>query len=223
MVFKLKQKLKKRKFYYKLFKRTVLFAIVAIIFSHFIVERTTRDRIYTSVDSIPKNRVALLLGTNKYVKNGNTNLYYKYRINAAAKLYKSGKIKYIIVSGDNSRKKYNEPAQMQDDLIRKGVPRSRIFLDYAGFRTLDSVVRSKEIFGQTNITIISQPFHNKRAVFIARSKGIEAVAYNAKSVSRRYGWKVHVRELLARVKLLIDLYIINKQPKFLGDKIKIPA
>ena len=113
MFSKLKLRLRKRKFYYKLLKRGILVSILAIIFSHFIVEGTTKKHIYSSVDSIPKNRVALLLGTNKFVKNGNPNLYYTYRINAAAKLYKSGKIRYIIVSGDNSRKKYNEPAQMR--------------------------------------------------------------------------------------------------------------
>ncbi len=219
---KLKPRLRKRKFYIKLLKRTILFSVFAIAFSHILVEQTTKRQIFSSLDALPENHVGLLLGTNKYLDNGYLNRYYKYRIDAAAKLYKSGKVKYIIVSGDNSRKKYNEPAQMRDDLIKKGVSRIHIFLDYAGFRTLDSVVRSKEIFSQSSITIISQPFHNKRALFIARNKGIEAVAFNARSVSRRYGWKVHVRELLARVKLLIDLYIINKQPKFLGEKVEIP-
>lgn len=216
-----KQKFRSRKFYKKLIKRGLLFSLIAIIVSHFLVEKTTSDSLYSSIELIPNNKVALLLGTNKHVE-GRLNLYYKFRIDAAVKLYKSGKIKYIIVSGDNSVKHYNEPEQMRDDLVKRGVPSSRIFLDYAGFRTLDSVVRSKEIFGQSKITIISQPFHNKRAVYIAKSKGINAIAYNARSVSRRYGLKVHIRELFARVKLMLDLYIINKKPKFLGDPISIP-
>lgn len=214
-------KLRSRKFYRKLIKRGLLFSIIAVIFSHFMVEKTTSGSLYSSIESIPVNKVALLLGTNKHVK-GRLNLYYKYRIDAAVKLFKSGKIKYIIVSGDNSVKHYNEPEQMRDDLVKRGVPKNRIFLDYAGFRTLDSIVRAKEIFGQTKLTIISQPFHNKRAVYIAKNKGINAIAYNARSVSRRYGIKVHIRELFARVKLMLDLYIINKQPKFLGDPISIP-
>ncbi len=219
---KLKTQLRKRKFYIKLIKRVVLFSVLAIAFSHILVEQTTKKQIFSSIDALPENHVGLLLGTNKYLDNGNVNRYYKYRIIAAAQLYKRGKIKYIIVSGDNGRKGYNEPAQMRDDLIKKGVPRSHIFLDYAGFRTLDSIVRAREIFGQTEITIISQPFHNKRALFIARNKGVEAVAFNARAVSKREGWKVHFREMFARVKLLIDLYIINKQPKFLGEKVEIP-
>lgn len=222
MALKVPLKVKKKKFYYKLVKRAIVFSAIAVLIAHILVEKTTKKLIFSSPETIPSNHVALLLGTNKYLKSGTKNLYYKYRIEAAVKLFKRGKVKYIIVSGDNSRKKYNEPVQMRDDLINKGVPRNRIFLDYAGFRTLDSIVRAKEIFGQTKITIVSQPFHNKRAIFIARNKGIKAVAYNARSVSKRYGWKVHVREALARVKLLIDLYIINKQPKFLGKKIEIP-
>jgi SanA protein len=222
MAFKLIRVLKRKWSFRKLLKRASVFALVLIVFAHILVEQTTKKRIYASSKAIPENNVGLLLGTNKYLNNGSANLYYKYRIEAAARLYKSGKIKYLIVSGDNSRKKYNEPAQMRDDLIKKGVPRNCIFLDYAGFRTLDSVVRAKEIFGQTKMTIISQAFHNKRALFIAKGKGIDAVAYNAKSVSKKYGWKVHVRELFARVKLLIDLYVINKQPKFLGEKIIMP-
>ena len=222
MAFNVISRFKKKWSFKKLIKRGLVLVVVSILLSHILVEQTTKKRIFSSTKAIPSNHVGLLLGTNKYLDNGNINLYYKYRIDAAVRLYKSGKIDYIIVSGDNSVKKYNEPAQMRDDLIKKGVPLSRIFLDYAGFRTLDSIVRAKEIFGQTKITIISQPFHNKRALFIAKNKEIEAVAYNAKSVSRRYGWKVHVRELFARVKLMIDLYLINKQPKFLGEKIVIP-
>ena len=130
------------------------------------------------------------------------------------------KIKYIIVSGDNSTKEYNEPFNMQKDLIEKGVNSEDIFLDYAGFRTLDSVIRSKEIFGQKNITIISQKFHNERAIFIAKSKDIQAVGFNAKDVSLKYGLKTRLREYLARVKMVMDI-ALNKQPKFLGEKIII--
>ena len=217
----LKQNLKKRRFYYKMLKWGFLLSVLIIFLSHIAVEKTTSKIIYSSIDSLPKNKVGLLLGTNKYLKNGNLNLYYKYRIEAAARLIKTGKIQYVIVSGDNRVKNYNEPVQMRNDLIKKGVAKNRIILDYAGFRTLDSVVRSKEIFGQTNITIISQPFHNKRALFIARNKNINAIAFNARAIKGKYGIKVQIRELFARVKLMIDLYIINKQPKFLGDKINI--
>jgi SanA protein len=172
------------------------------------------------VSEIPYNKVGLLLGTSKYLKNGNENLYYKYRIEAAAKLYKTHKINCIVVSGDNSRKNYDEPTQMKNDLIALGIPAEKIFLDYAGFRTLDSVIRMKEIFGQSNFTIISQKFHNERAVFISQKYGLNAVGFNAQAVSKYYGFKTNLREKLARVKVFTDLFF-GKQPKFLGEKIEI--
>ena len=174
-----------------------------------------RHQVYDSVNAIPKNKVGLLLGTGKYAASGNINLFYKYRIDAVVKLYKAGKIEYILVSGDNSRKDYDEPTDFKKDLIAKGIPEDRIFLDYAGFRTLDSVVRAKEIFGQTSITIISQKFHNQRAIYIAKQYSINAVGFNAKDV-----YNSHFREYLARSKASLDL-VFNVQPKFLGEKIVI--
>nr|WP_138433383.1 ElyC/SanA/YdcF family protein [Winogradskyella algicola] len=175
----------------------------------------TRHQVYDSVNDIPKNKVGLLLGTGKYATSGTINLFYKYRIDAAVMLYKSGKIEYILVSGDNSRKDYNEPSDFKNDLIAKGIPEDKIFLDYAGFRTLDSVVRAKEIFGQTKFTIISQKFHNQRAIYIAKHFSIDAVGFNAKDV-----YNSHFREYLARSKASLDL-VFNVQPKFLGEKIVI--
>jgi SanA protein len=175
---------------------------------------------YNSVEDIPHNRVGLVLGTSKFLANGYENYYFKYRIEAAFELYQAGKIDYILVSGDNSRKEYDEPTMMRDDLIALGVPANKIFLDYAGFRTWDSVVRCKEIFGQTNITIISQQFHNERAIFIAHCNDMEAVGYNAKDVNAYFGFKTQMREKLARVKVVLD-YLVGNEPKYLGDKIGI--
>lgn len=175
----------------------------------------TKHLVYDNVDAIPKNKVGLLLGTGKYAASGNINLFYKYRIDATVKLYKAGKIEYILVSGDNSRKDYDEPSDFKNDLIARGIPANRIFLDYAGFRTLDSVVRAKEIFGQTSITFISQKFHNQRAIYIANHFGIKAVGFNARDV-----YKSHFREYMERSKASLDL-VFNVQPKFLGEKIKI--
>jgi len=192
-----------------------------IIVPNLAVELSTYKQVYSSVDSLPANKVGLLLGTSKYLKEGGINPYYRYRIEATAELIKQGKIKYVIVSGDNSEINYNEPKQMKEDLEKLGVNPNVIFLDYAGFRTLDSVIRSKEVFGQTSITIISQAFHNKRAIFIANFNSIKAVGYNAKDLQPILGFKVQFRELFARVKLMIDLFLINKQPKYLGEKIVI--
>lgn len=191
-------------------------------FTELWVHQSTKTALFNTTKEIPKNKVGLLLGTGKYLQNGWRNLYYTYRIQAAVSLYKSGKISYLLVSGDNSREEYDEPSTIKADLIAQGIPENRIVLDYAGFRTLDSVVRAKKIFGQHQLTIISQPFHNKRAICIAKSKGIEAVGFNAKDVSTRYGIKVVIRERLARVKMLLDL-LIGKEPKFLGDPIKIDS
>lgn len=195
-------------------------ALAAILVVDQWVVRSTRAALFSSTDEVPKRRVGLLLGTSKYVRGGWVNLYYRYRIEAAAKLYKAGKVEYILVSGDNSRKSYNEPEQMRDDLIAAGIPAEKIFLDYAGFRTLDSVVRCKEVFGETQITIISQPFHNQRALFLAQRKGLNAVAFNARDVSREYGLKVQLREKAARVKMVLDL-VFGKRPKFGGERITI--
>jgi len=175
---------------------------------------------YDTIDQVPTNRVGLLLGTAKHLSNGNENRYYRYRISATVNLFNSNKIKYVLISGDNSRSDYDEPSDMKDDLISCGIPESRIYLDYAGFRTLDSVVRSKEVFGQDRLTIISQRFHNERAIYLAKNFGIEAVGFNSKDVSARYGFKVMIREKLARVKMIIDV-LVGVSPKFLGDKIEI--
>ncbi|EDP98526.1 putative transport-related membrane protein [Kordia algicida OT-1] len=199
---------------------TFLVFIIGIIACNTYVELISNGKTFNKVAEIPSNKVGLLLGTGKYLKNGKVNLFYSYRINATVKLYKSGKIKYILVSGDNGSKTYDEPTTFKEDLIAAGIPENKIILDYAGFRTLDSVVRSKEIFQQENITIISQQFHNERAIAIANAKGINAVGFNAKNVGGRSGFKIKVREVLARVAMCIDL-VIGKQPKFLGEKITI--
>ena len=185
------------------------------------VRATAHGRTYDNVEDIPHNRVGLLLGTNATTPRGTHNFYYTFRINAAAELFHAGKVDYILVSGDNHSKQYDEPTMMRDSLVLHGVPAERIVLDYAGFRTLDSVVRAKEVFGQSSFTIISQEFHNARALVQARHYGIDAIAYNAHDVVHRWPWlKVQCRERLARVKLYLDLFT-GKQPKFLGEKIKI--
>jgi SanA protein len=199
-----------------------LVVIVAIIWgTDRWVSNTTRQQCYANVDSIPANKVGLLLGTSKHIKKGVLNLYYQYRIDAAVALYKAGKIGYILISGDNSTSYYNEPAMMRKDLIDRGIPATKIFLDDAGLRTLDSILRCRDIYGEDHITIISQPFHNERALFIANHKHIVAIAYNARDVSGEFGLKVMIREKFARVKMLSDL-LLNTQPyKFYGQKVEI--
>lgn len=194
--------------------------ILLIVLADYYVRSSVQDKLYEKITDIPHNKVGVVLGTVKRLQNGNLNRYYKYRIDAAVALFKAGKIKFILVSGDNSKKGYDEPTDMKEDLVEKGIPESKIFLDYAGFRTLDSVVRSKAIFGQKSITIISQKFHNERAIFIANHRAIDAIGFQAQDVSIRAGLKVQIREKLARIKVLIDV-VLGVQPKFLGKPIKI--
>lgn len=184
------------------------------------VWRSTQRQIYADTASLPHNKVGLLLGTSKWSKGHWVNFYYAYRIQAAVTLFRAGKIDYILVSGDNRHAYYNEPETMQADLIKAGVPPDRIVLDYAGFRTLDSILRCKEVFGETEVTIISQAFHNARALFIANRRGLRAVAFNAKDISGRFSLKTQAREKLARVKMILDL-IFGKEPKFYGPHIRI--
>lgn len=207
----------------KLLKLTffiLIFCLVSIFFSNYSIEKNAQTKIFSEVKNIPKNKVGLLLGTAKTLQNGQINLYYKYRLDAAITLFKTEKITFIVISGDNGSKNYDEPTDFKNDLIKAGIPENKIFLDYAGFRTLDSVVRIKEIFGQNSITIISQQFHNERAIYLAEHFDIKAIGFNAKNVSNRYGFKVKLREYLARVKVFVDI-IFQVKPKFLGDKIEI--
>ena len=210
----------KRKVFLKGILYFLIFCFSSIFLSNYLIENNAKNKIFASVKNIQKNTAGLLLGTSKYLANGNINLYYKYRIDAAIKLFKSKKIDYIVISGDNGSKNYDEPTDFKNDLIRAGIPENRIYLDYAGFRTLDSVVRIKEIFGQNSVTIISQKFHNERAIYLAEYFGTKAIGFNAKDISGKYGLKVKLREYLARVKVFVDI-IFNVQPKFLGEKIEI--
>lgn len=198
----------------------VVLLLLFIFITDYWVARTVEQQLFDDIEQVGHHKVGLLLGTSKYVSTGNVNLYYKYRIAAAVRLYHAGKIDFVLVSGDNRHKTYNEPETMKQDLIDAGIPANKIFLDYAGFRTLDSVVRCEAIFGQKDFIIISQKFHNERAVFIANSKGLKAVGFNALNPPTHLTIKVSIREKLARVKMLIDL-LTNKQPHFYGETIEI--
>lgn len=207
----------------KYLKRIFLLISCTLIYIFFInlwITSSAKHLIFDFKSDIPENNVGLILGVGKYTSNGRINLYYKYRLEAAYNLYKEGKIKYILISGDNSRKDYDEPTDFKNDLVLKGVPKAHIYLDYAGFRTLDSIVRAKKIFGLDTVTIISQKFHNERAIYLARHFNIDAVAFNARDISGPYSYKTKLREYLARTKASLDL-LFNVQPKFLGKKIDI--
>jgi SanA protein len=209
---------------FRFLRRIVIVSVIAIVATvamvNYIVADTTEYQIYNDAEAIPKNKVGLLLGTAKYKDKGKNivNPFYQNRIDAAAALYMAGKIDYIICSGDSSPF-YNEPEIMKKDLIAQGVPAKRILLDNAGFRTLDSILRCRDIFGQRQFTIISQQFHNQRAIYIANHKNVNTIAFNAADGDTY--WDVTIREKMARVKMMLDL-LLNKKAKYYGAPIAIP-
>jgi len=212
----------------KILKKSIkifLFLFVAgflfVLFANYTIKSKSNDFLYNDVNKVPSCKTALVLGTSKTLSNGNPNLYFSYRIKATSDLYKAGKIQYIIVSGDNSIEGYNEPEEMKNDLIAEGIPAEKIFEDFAGFRTLDSVVRAKEIFGQDKFIIVSQKFHNERAVFLAQKNGLTTYGYNAPDVNKYAGVKTNLREYLAKAKAYLDIWF-NVDPKFGGEKNLIP-
>ncbi len=216
----------KRKLLYKRILLSIaVFIAIVIVFTVIVnikVANTTENRIYENVDSIPHNKVGLLLGTNPLNKLGRPNTYFTNRIRIAADLYHAGKIDYILASGDNHSRQYDEPTAMRDSLMAHGIPENRIILDYAGFRTLDSVVRAKEIFGCDTLTIISQADHCARALYLAEANGVEAFAIAAPLRAGRWvRVRLAIREWLQRDKTTFKLRL-PKRPHFLGEKIEIP-
>lgn len=187
-----------------------------------VVKHQAKARVYAEVSEIPYRKVGLVLGTIPIVHN-HENKYYHYRMDAAAELYFANKVSYLLLSGDNHVSHYNEPESMRQSLIERGVPDSVIYLDCAGFRTFDSMVRAKKVFAQDSVTVVSQQWHAERAIYIAEHYDLDAIAFCADDcvVNRRVYWKNHIREALAKVKVVLDL-LVNKQPHFLGEIEHIP-
>jgi SanA protein len=205
----------------RLWKLSVLAAIAigvgAIMIADMVCDRATEGRIHHSVETLPMHDVGLVLGTSKTTSSGKENLHFRQRIDAAARLYQAGKVKHLLVSGDNHTRSYDEPSDMKNALQAAGVPGQAITCDYAGFRTLDSVLRAHSVFGLSQFVVITEEFHCPRAVWIARRHGLNAVAFAAPDVPMA-AWAVRVkaRESLARVLCGMDLYLLNRGPKFPG-------
>jgi len=193
------------------------FVLTVVSCNVWIVESTS-SRVFDDLTKLPNHRMALVLGTSHKTVEGEANPFFEKRIEMAAMLYKLGKVDHFILSGDNRSMFYNEPRQMRKALINKGVPATAITLDYAGLRTLDSIVRCKEIFGQEKIIIITQPFHSYRALFISNYYNLDAVAMVAGEPEFEYSVKVRIREYFARTKAVLDLYVLKTTPRFMGQK-----
>lgn len=185
------------------------------------VVASSQTYVYEDLEKLPDNDIGLVLGTSPYTREGHKNLLFKQRIQAAASLYHAGKVRHLLLSGANPDETYNEPRKMYQALRKAGVPDAAMTMDFAGFRTLDSMVRAQKVFGLHDFTIISQRFHDYRAVFIARHEGLDAVAYNRPQEDARQNLRTEVREFFARVKAVIDLFIIFTPPRHLGAPTQI--
>ncbi|MCJ8289469.1 MAG: YdcF family protein [Flavobacteriales bacterium] len=194
--------------------------ILLFVWANFRVLVVSHSYVSDNVSALPKVKVGIVPGTIRYLASGNPNLYFSYRIDAAVKLYRSGRISHLLISGDNGRKGYNEPLDMKNALMEQGIPESAITLDYAGFDTYDSMIRAREVFGQDQFIVISQEFQNERAIYIARRFGIQAYGYNARDVKRYGGFRTKVRETLARVKAFVEVQL-GVKPTYLGAKVMI--
>jgi len=187
------------------------------------IAAVAEGRCVNEVNALPEMPVALVLGTSARLADGRANLFFLPRMEAAAALFKAGKVKALIVSGDNGTQGYDEPTEMKRVLVQMGVPEAKIVCDYAGFRTVDSVVRAKEVFGQQRVIFVSQRFHNARAIYLAQAYGIEAWGLNAADVPVALSVKTFLREKLACVKAVLDVNVLGTQPKFLGEKVAVPV
>ncbi|WP_315362888.1 ElyC/SanA/YdcF family protein [Prevotella jejuni] len=195
--------------YFSIAILVILAIIVALC--NISVDRNAEGRTFSNINDVPTMQTALLLGTNPKTRDGKRpSSFYLARINATAELYKHGKFRQLIISGDK-REGYDEPQTMRHDLIERGVPDSIIMMDGQGYRTLLSLRNSKQYFGVHDMIIISQKWHNERSIFLADKMNIKAVGYNADDVRHPRAIWTHIRELLARVKLFIDLYVTHRE------------
>jgi SanA protein len=184
------------------------FLLMGVLLANIWIVISTEEKNYYNIRNMPSNDVGLVLGTSRAIHGGKENMFFRYRMEAAARLYKEGKIKFLILSGNHDSVFYNEPNDMKKALMSLGVPENVMTLDFAGFRTYDSIIRCKEVFNQSKFTIISQPTHNARALFLADQLGIDAVAFAAQDVPS--GYKTYLREYFARPKAILDVYFLDR-------------
>jgi SanA protein len=193
--------------------------ILGIISINLLIVFKSKEFIFNKVDEVPKCYTAIVLGA-LVSKSGDLSDILQDRLDMAIELYKKDKIKRFLLSGDHGRKNYDEVNSMKNYLIQKGIKTEDIFLDHAGFDTYNTMTRAREIFEVTDVVIVSQEFHLSRAIYIARKKGL--TAYGIVADRRNYISiaRLQFREYLANVKAFFEV-LINKQPKFLGNKIPI--
>lgn len=185
-----------------------VFIVIAVCYILVVINAS--DRTFDEAKNIPHNRVGLLLATSPITPDGDHNFNFNYRIKAADELFKAGKVNYIIASGGDytktERNGCDEPRSILDSLVVRGVPADRVILDYEGTRTINSIAKAKTVFALDSMTLISQKYHNERAIYLADKYGIHAIGYNAAPSHIQHNRiKNTLREYLARVKMFIDI------------------
>ena len=200
----------------------MMLCIALMLVCNQIVVNNAKGKVFSNIDSIKSNKVGLLLGTTPQARFDRiTNYFFIYRIDAAEQLYKARKIDQILISGDeNSLDGVNEPECMRDSLVARGVPESAIILDGKGYRTICSIINANKVYGLKSFTIISQEFHNERALYQVEHLGlnIENIqAYNAKMPKSRRAYLTSIREYFARVKLFWDLLIYKESAPYANN------
>ena len=191
----------------------VLLRVIAVVlmagalawFAERRLDRAAEAKSFTEVGKVPAVDVALVLGTAPIGPEGGPNRYFVYRLDAAAALYKAGKAKYFIVSGTREGR-YDEPTAMRAGLIERGVPAEAIYRDFGGDRTLDSIVRARQIYGQTRLVIVSQRFHLARALFLALHEGIDASGFEARDVDMPYSIFTELRRYPSAMRAYWDVW-----------------
>ena len=196
--------------------------LIVVLGNHWLVNNT-EAYLYTNWAALPENEVGLVLGTSAFTATGGPNPHFRYRLAAAVELYQLGKVKHLIVSGANPDASYNEPRRMWQALTAAGVPAQAITMDFAGFRTFDSVARAKLVFGLDRFTIITQDYHAYRALFIGKKLGLHPVAYAPAGEASGPAFRPYLREALARVWAIFDLFILGTEPRFVGEREILPA
>ena len=208
--------------------RLVLWGMAATVLLGFFIAganwwilHRAKGHLHTSLEQVPANDVAIVLGTSPRIRGGWSNPFFEARMDAAAALIRSGKVRHLLLSGDNGRSSYDEPSAMQEALTKRGVSAEAMTLDYAGFRTLDSMARAREVFDLHRCTIVTDDFHQARAVFLAQKHGLEATGFVSKPVPWKWSKKTRTREIGSRVKAWLDIYILRTKPKFYGPKVEL--
>ncbi len=186
----------------------IMFSIIAI---NVWILQSGKSRVFSNPDDLPVNDIGLVLAARPRLRTGRVSPYFVGRNEAAAKLYRAGKVKHLLLSGDSRADGYDEPIEMKAALSELGVPESAMTLDSSCTRTLDSIVRAKEVFGFNRLTIITDDFHTSRALFLSRYYGIDAVAFSSAEIPLKTSRGNRVREWLARVKAVLDVYVLHRQ------------